>query len=471
MKKTAYYYLSLAAIVAGGLVSCQDENQGFTQDEISYAATQRNYTKNFIAKYGEIDPNHTWGFDNNVTRAWSDDGHGYFKVNRQRIANGESEGFESNMGEEMFNYWKNTLPPAVEEDEALYVLKYVYNHPDEGDTRDIFSSYYMQAVGKVRHTYTYKDNNGYTQSVIGCGQMDYLNVDREHNLDYNGGNAGWTCTPVLNSDGVCTGFTNVSMSQPHDALVVKAATTSPSYKDSNDNGDKVFDHYRYYEIEYPEGSGHFGTYLCFDYASYKFDGEPKATNVEGDLHFDDWVVKIVDAHRVTNRVFCEDLGSIHDWDFNDLVFDYCIEAGVVNIDVLAFSGTLPLGSDFADGENHILIDEHEPVGAESGHAFLPKVAPVLASYRFESAYTDIQQFAFWAVHNSTSQWETGKDNHDIPVNARWAIANFSGCAPCMIQVPTTVDWPDEGQDISDKYSKFSEYVTSGGNAHKGKFWE
>lgn len=468
MKKTAYYYLSLAAIVAGGLVSCQDENQGFTQDEISYAATQRDYTKNFIAKYGEIDPNHTWGFGSSATRALEGDVHAYYKVNRGEIMRGVKTGFQT--GTEMtsteFNFFKSSLPPEVTVDEAKYVCQYIYNHPEEGYEQELFTTYFVQSVAKVKHTYSYYDNNHSLHSDVGCSKMDYLHIDQEHNNDFNSSNCGWIFDPTI-VDEKCTAMTPTGSYQPLEALVVRSKTTNPTYKDSwsggtcdySPDGDHViYGHALYYRVEWPVNSGKYGTYLAFDYASA--GGEET-----GDGHYDDWVVKITDAHRATNRVFCEDLGSIHDWDFNDLVFDYTIESGWVYIDVLAFSGTLPLGSNFADGDKKLLIESHEPEGAEPGHAFLPKEAPILKSYKFESAYTDIQQFTFWAVHNSTSQWETSKDNHDIPVNARWAIRNQSGCAPYMIQVPTTVNWPDEEQEIGVKYPNFKKWVGNNGDGH------
>lgn len=59
MKKTTCYYLSLAAIVAGGLVSCQDENQGFEESEIRASV----YEREFLKEFGVPADNHKWGFD------------------------------------------------------------------------------------------------------------------------------------------------------------------------------------------------------------------------------------------------------------------------------------------------------------------------------------------------------------------------------------------------------------------------
>lgn len=63
MKRTSIYYFSLAAILAGSFASCQDDDRGFTEEEIRESAVLREFAKNFVTRYGEPDPNHTWGTD------------------------------------------------------------------------------------------------------------------------------------------------------------------------------------------------------------------------------------------------------------------------------------------------------------------------------------------------------------------------------------------------------------------------
>lgn len=459
MKKNAIYYFSLAAILAGSFSSCREADLGFSAEEIAYAATQRDYTNNFIAKYGEIDPNHTWGFDSPAPLTRAADAHGYYKVNRTRIADNDVLGFEmmqgNNLTTENFPYYKSSLPAEVTEDEAKYVCQYIYNHPDEGYVTDLYTTYFIQTVAKVQHNYTSKDKDHVVE--IGCEKMDFLWVDQEHNNDFNGQMCGWKFVPTI-EDGNCTAMTTTGDYKPLESLVVVSATTSPSFKESLSSGGEILNHYKYYQIEY---NGKVGTYLAFDFSA----AEPNHP-VDGDGHYDDWVVKITDAHRASNRVFCEDLGSIHDWDFNDLVFDYTIESGYIYIDILAESGTIPLGADFDSN----IIGVHTPIGAASGHKYLPKEATILQSYKFASSETDIRNLNFWALHNSTTQWNSGYDNHDENVNARWQIRNTSGCAPYMIQVPTTVDWPNEEVNIGDKYPYFKVWVGNQGNGHT-EWWK
>lgn len=57
------YFLSAAAVVA--MTACNEFDPGlgssvdFSDSEL---ATLNEYTRNFVARYGKIDPNHTWGF-------------------------------------------------------------------------------------------------------------------------------------------------------------------------------------------------------------------------------------------------------------------------------------------------------------------------------------------------------------------------------------------------------------------------
>lgn len=103
MKKTTCYYLSLAAVVAGGLVSCQDENLGFSENEIHEAAVKRQYAKNFEDRYGKIDPEHTWGFgeigafNNNEAKTRGEDssGAGTVWVNRNQWTETDNNGYKS----------------------------------------------------------------------------------------------------------------------------------------------------------------------------------------------------------------------------------------------------------------------------------------------------------------------------------------------------------------------------------------
>ena len=59
-------HLFFAAATLGVFAACSDYDPGMSEDVIDYTdeelATIQEYTANFIERYGEMDPNHTWGF-------------------------------------------------------------------------------------------------------------------------------------------------------------------------------------------------------------------------------------------------------------------------------------------------------------------------------------------------------------------------------------------------------------------------
>lgn len=59
--RTSFSKLSLLALPLAALTACQDY-EPFSEAEVAQTAVVREYTKNFEAHYGKIDPNHTWGF-------------------------------------------------------------------------------------------------------------------------------------------------------------------------------------------------------------------------------------------------------------------------------------------------------------------------------------------------------------------------------------------------------------------------
>ena len=59
-------HLFSAAAALSLLAACSDYDPGMSENVVDLTdqelATINEYTANFVARYGEIDPNHTWGF-------------------------------------------------------------------------------------------------------------------------------------------------------------------------------------------------------------------------------------------------------------------------------------------------------------------------------------------------------------------------------------------------------------------------
>ena len=91
MKKYLFFLFSFITSLL--VISCQDEDFGYTQEEIFRNA----YERNFEAKYGKIDPNQSWDFStharndwggNGLTRAMSDFvtlNDGYFEIDKSMV--------------------------------------------------------------------------------------------------------------------------------------------------------------------------------------------------------------------------------------------------------------------------------------------------------------------------------------------------------------------------------------------------
>lgn len=95
------------------------------------------------------------------------------------------------------------------------------------------------------------------------------------------------------------------------------------------------------------------------------------------VNYSSWIVRIAKATPTTTpipekrqgRIFCEDLGSVGDFDFNDVVFDAeYLDNGDIKITILAAGGTLKIEIDGVEvklgqmtntGKNEELVDAQE----------------------------------------------------------------------------------------------------------------
>lgn len=450
MKKTAIYYFSLAAILAGSFSSCREADLGFNEVEISKAAFEKEYKENFELDYGKIAPGHTWGFLNPFgTRADGADPtiiDPYPGVSNQyrltRNSNG-SVNKAAHIGEGggtdediLSQYAYNYAPPAITAEEITYVRNYVNSHPNEGFTECPMNNYFIQNLGVNPHEYDgYFINNAGTEHEeklprkVENGHMDYLFFDDVHFESFNNGD----------------GF---------DYFVSNTNIKKPSYHDSNskDNpedpeqavkikneydveyshiGKRVFDAYRYYLIP------GYGLYLCFDYATNSQNGA-----YDGDGRYDDWILKITPGLNEKFRVFCEDLGSTLDLDFNDLVFEYAFIPGInkISIEIKSLGGTLPisLGGKDLKGDNLTCnLNVTNNVGSET----LNRNIPV-----FYLDYSTIESVPIIVKNNQRGEC---------------FIANTTGGAPYLLRVPANTAWPGENVRIETVYSDFKFYVTNG----------
>ncbi|MCR5679804.1 MAG: hypothetical protein K6G08_06300 [Prevotella sp.] len=173
----------------------------------------------------------------------------------------------------------------------------------------------------------------------------------------------------------------------------------------------------------------------------------------GDGYFSDWIVTLSQAKRFddTNpivkqgRIMCEDLGTIGDFDFNDVVFDaYIHKDGTTDIELWAAGGTLELSVAGEEVHKKFAVTQGKTEGMVNT-GITSKPAPV--------KFTTSEKY-----YNLI----------DIPITVRktdnagnvtyYQLTAEMGGAPQKICVPIGTKWCDEYVSITKAYPKFKDWV-------------
>lgn len=184
-------------------------------------------------------------------------------------------------------------------------------------------------------------------------------------------------------------------------------------------------------------------YVGFDYVSIdkKVTNEAEYKNVDADGYYSDWIVKVTPAKKqVWARVFAEDLGTIGDWDFNDVVFDVTKDNKVV---LQAAGGTLPLYLVWKDEKKEV----HEAFGVPTTtmvntHASSNGVDGKTPVTLWSNFYEDASAIKIYVVENGEER----------------EITAITGQPAAKFAVKEAIDWQVEGVKITGKYPNFSKYV-------------
>ena len=228
----------------------------------------------------------------------------------------------------------------------------------------------------------------------------------------------------------------------------------------------------YWDSEANEGKSVELNYNVGENGNWYHAGYERANQyVERDWVFDDWIIKIVGAaasddddddddeeegEGVMNRIMCEDLGSIGDFDFNDVVFDVEFVDGNAHIILRAAGGTMPL---YIQGEGQVGVryEVHDQFGVDvktmvnTGNGTVTK-DPVEI---WLNGITSVDQIQVWVTNTKTD------------TQATYEVGANKGEAPQKINVPSTVAWSKERVNIQKTYPKFETWV---GDSTK-HFWE
>ena len=194
-----------------------------------------------------------------------------------------------------------------------------------------------------------------------------------------------------------------------------------------------------------------GNEWCYDYEFYTDNNFTylglKHSYVQGNkTKVTYWVIRISPATLKTDnvkyegRIFCEDKGSIGDFDFNDLVFDAQIfESGKVSINILAAGGKLPIK--VAGKDVHSLMGEMVNTN-NAGAKHSPVAIELSASEASALGITSILSIPVVVTY----------DEGDSELTA------FAGQAPAKVCTYRGVDWADEYANINKAYSGFSDWA-------------
>lgn len=491
----------------GTLASLSLVNNSCTDNDYGYSVNDIEYSKNFVNRFGEIDPDQDWGFgekpvSNTVSAAKTRVRVNDIVVNRNQWAEKDEFGnykeyallpeieipgwpnvdgyYYYSQSDGATLYTSATLPengliPAgdVTNYEIEYVSRWFREHPNPTSTTLNLTDFFIQNISCDRdrnpasgEESTDKRNGDVKGADKSCDYaMDFLTFITADNqtLDVHDYNFNRNQTIKFGELGL-TGA-NLSLRQAQyihfegvTNFACKASWGTDDYdvntntitRQGNLNTKWVLVKLEWDEPNMLDGQTHHrtGYYLAFDYYASKSSTD----KVDADGYYSNWIIKITPANHTTEttqrsyayRVMCEDLGTTDDYDFNDVVFDVVYPSATqAQITVMAAGGTLPLYIGDSSHEVHNLFGVATSEMVNTGKG--PVKNPV----------------TFTLTVSSTNP-------NDIPItvegqNATYVLQAQEGKVPQKICVPSYVSWARERIDIQDAYPFFKNWVNSASN--------
>ena len=436
MKK--YLMMGMAAVAfASVLSSCSSEDS--VEQKSPIEINKLNYELAFVNKFGTPDKNHTWGFGTKVkTRGIATRG----SENAEVIKKDQWENFPSLLK----GY---AVPDDVTQDEADYVYNWFKSNPNLTETGKNWSDFFIQQVygtmdvkkDGVWERYDQNRNpSTWNENFEDKGGMDYLTVGDGTNMthvnDFNAEMGGpWGIVLMVNSSALKFG-----------------------YHGSWDNSDREL--FKLAEIEVPgecfsDGVARKGWYVGLSLYGEKWDNGTKKLGQQRLKWGDDWILKVVPAEAAPveyeDRIMCEDLGSVGDFDFNDVVFDVRYENGNAYVKLINIGGKLPL---YVAGQ-----EVHELMGAQAG---ADGNYPILGNVRNKSTEFEVAgvtSAADISIKVDGSILVKGENVTQSEAGAQLIeLQAIKGQVPQKICVAPTVEPSAERVPISETYVKFPEWV-------------
>lgn len=478
MKK--YLMMGAAALTMGfAFVSCSSDDEIYNPKAKSEQLA-KNYAEAFVQQFGQPAANQTWGFGETAKA-------------RQTRAEGPKCDTDG-------KFWlddKSLLPvpaPITAAERAAVYAEFSKVHNDLGETID-WSDYYVQQVWSSKNdpanTYTsFHGQNGgnEVQQKAASSHMDMLlcGLSDTHSNNFNANGTSpievWngkdyrsdnqkatyydSIQLIRNCDTKRFGYHNSLDSKDHYEYIILKVNGSyyvgfdfcASYSFNTRTADGGFVKERYDQDPGEEFDTNFNGYTLRsnDEVVYNSDGTIKGykggdKDIHRDHKYNDWIVKISPAKQVTEpvdevkeqgRIFCEDLGTIGDFDFNDVVFDAKLyKSGKIEIDVFAAGGTLPIA---VAGED-ITIGKMSNTGVNNGRP--TQHISISAEEATTNGWTSLISIPIVVTRDITDA-----------VDGSVELTAEEGKAPQKICVPLTTDWVDEYVNINTAYPNFAKWV-------------
>ena len=394
---------TMLTIVAGAAMTISSCSSNDAPEFDPNAETKWNFQTEFVKQFGEIASNQNWGFKS---------------VGVYTMPSSTRTVYKTDMPE-CYQYYEPA--PDVTPDQIEAVKLAFQNIEDLVSEQPNYTRFYVQHV--YMSDRTYKD--GYNQDVVGSNHMDHLKVwkddeNGEHANDFNR-NAGSTVL-FINSGTKKFSYSNSTDSQEHFDYIVK----------------KVGDYY----------------YVGF---SFKATGQNPNQQVAGDNNYDDWIVRIVPAKlkgeedKNTQRIIVEDLGSIGDFDYNDLVFDAYVynKDGKTwaNITLRAAGGTLPIYICGCEEK----VEVHDKFGVSR---------TTMVNTKKGTVDKDPVEFTIKLRNEVSSSFNANDIEVQVENNGNvMTLTSNVGRAPEKICVDNSFNWCDEKVNVNTVYPNFAKYVS------------
>ena len=405
MKKVILGLIALLSFTACN----KNDFEPMTDQEIKEAK----YAAAFEQVFGTISPTQTWGFSQTATT---------------RSAQPNSNQWGTNDWDGRYlNYPK---PADITPEERAKVLA-VFNEKGKESYTDLvnWSNFFVQQV--------YCGTNGWKMNELACWDPQGYNCTIYP--DWN----NYQPTIVFSNDDICNNFNGGKYDNNAEQgcmLMFNSSTSQWSFKTSQSGGERIYDHWRMEKID---GS----YYVGLDHEAWRQALANANEEDKRDYVYNDWIIKIVPGNGVTppidrvkeeGMIICEDLGTIGDFDFNDVVFYAKVwESGKTDIEILAAGGTLDI----------------EVAGV--------KIVDVMGKM-VNTSLKSVPTYSFTAAntYNSLIEIPIVVSKTDAAGNVTsYELSAQMGKAPQKICVPKGFRWCKEYKSLAEAYTGFKDWTS------------